>query len=907
MESDSDSEYEIKKVIGKGNFGKVLLGISKQTGEKVAIKIIDKLKMSKFYSTEQIKRELNVIQQMNHLNIVKIYKIEDNKKKYKIIMEYCEKGELYEYIVEKKYLKEEEAAYFYFQLINGLEYIHSKNIVHRDLKPENLLITNNKILKIIDFGLSNYHDVNNYLSTPCGSPSYASPEMVSGKKYNGVLVDIWCTGIILYAMLYGYLPFEAKDNYSLFKKIIECKIQYPNGISKAGLDLMKKILINDPSKRIRIEQIKLHPFYLEGKKIFNSIHQHYLNHYEKRIMKKMIPNNYNHLNGNYTDRKGEGKKTKKYFKKEPNGMDQTSYKKNTNDSNLRYKKHVGGTFKKNILCFNISNENNDNNNQRSLDEDNNFFKAIGIFKKKNILNNSNKRDYNEYRNNLNNICYTENNNDIIRYIKPVVSPINSKRKKIFEEKYFYNSQIINNLNFYERNSNKMKIKNKNYSPPINIFGPYKRPTLFERSISLKKAYPNKSRNTISSSNKMIRLNNFNLNLYTDLNLSERHSVFNTNKFNRPKKEINNKSVNDSFLYKHKSYNSTILKDDKYVYEKKNKFSRPSEIIIDKNNNNELNIYYTLSSSRTVKNSNNKKNIVFMTNFNKKTNDNQKPNRYIHVKNIDSIKDSNNNYLSDNNRIHENDDIPLDYIGKTLDNSRNNYVKKNILKINKYKTFNRNENELFSNKTISQHKKKLSKLLNFQDHIFIKKRITSGNTSTKNKRINQTNNSSNTLQNKRIKNPNLPNNKNINTVIFNNQINQLNIYKNDNHINSFNINSLNFYDKTKSYKNNKLNIKIPKEKNEFKTIIINKRCDTDNNNDYQSISSSKKIIKKNFYRPLKNRNSLKNMYIKNNMFKLKKESFKNNNKYKAFKINNIALSNSNKNKYRSILLNTEINN
>ena len=80
MESDSDSEYEIKKVIGKGNFGKVLLGISKQTGEKVAIKIIDKLKMSKFYSTEQIKRELNVIQQMNHLNIVKIYKIEDNNK-----------------------------------------------------------------------------------------------------------------------------------------------------------------------------------------------------------------------------------------------------------------------------------------------------------------------------------------------------------------------------------------------------------------------------------------------------------------------------------------------------------------------------------------------------------------------------------------------------------------------------------------------------------------------------------------------------------------------------------------------------------------------------------------------------------------------------------------------------------
>ena len=119
MNNESDSEYEIKQIIGKGNFGKVLLGISKKTGEKVAIKIIDKLKMNKFYNSDQVKREIIVIQQMEHLNIVKIYKIENNLKKYKIIMEYCEKGELYEYIVEKRRLKEEESAYYYFQLINN--------------------------------------------------------------------------------------------------------------------------------------------------------------------------------------------------------------------------------------------------------------------------------------------------------------------------------------------------------------------------------------------------------------------------------------------------------------------------------------------------------------------------------------------------------------------------------------------------------------------------------------------------------------------------------------------------------------------------------------------------------------------------------------------------------------------
>ena len=137
MIDENNSEYEIKDTIGKGNFGKVLLAINKKTKEKVAIKIIEKSKMNKYYSSVQIERELSVIGQMNHLNIIKIHKIVSDKKKYEIIMEYCEKGELYEYIVNNRKLEEDESAYYFFQLINGIEYIHSKNIVHRDLKSEN--------------------------------------------------------------------------------------------------------------------------------------------------------------------------------------------------------------------------------------------------------------------------------------------------------------------------------------------------------------------------------------------------------------------------------------------------------------------------------------------------------------------------------------------------------------------------------------------------------------------------------------------------------------------------------------------------------------------------------------------------------------------------------------------------
>jgi 5'-AMP-activated protein kinase catalytic alpha subunit len=146
-------------------------------------------------------------------------------------------------------------------------------IVHRDLKPENLLLTKDHLLKIIDFGLSNYfvEGQEELLSTPCGSPCYASPEMVSGKKYNGFKIDIWATGIILFAMLCGYLPFENKDNEILFDQILECKVEFPEYLSEESKDLISKILVVDPETRIDIPGIKKHSFFLKGKNFFEQI------------------------------------------------------------------------------------------------------------------------------------------------------------------------------------------------------------------------------------------------------------------------------------------------------------------------------------------------------------------------------------------------------------------------------------------------------------------------------------------------------------------------------------------------------------------------------------------------------------------------------------------------------------
>ena len=262
--------YLIKRTLGQGTFGKVKLGIYLPSQEKVAIKILEKDRILEKDDEIRVKREFDMLALFNNPNVILVAEIFESADSFYSVMEFCEGGELFNYIVKNRRLSEEEAAFFYYQLITGLEYIHSLGIVHRDLKPENLLLTKDHLLKIIDFGLSNYfkEGQKELLVTPCGSPCYASPEMVAGKTYDGFKIDIWSTGIILYAMLCGYLPFEDKDNERLFEKILECKLEFPKFITETSKDLLKKILVTDPDTRIDIPGIKKHPFYLKGKEIF---------------------------------------------------------------------------------------------------------------------------------------------------------------------------------------------------------------------------------------------------------------------------------------------------------------------------------------------------------------------------------------------------------------------------------------------------------------------------------------------------------------------------------------------------------------------------------------------------------------------------------------------------------------
>jgi serine/threonine protein kinase len=173
-------------------------------------------------------------------------------------MEYASGGELFEYIVKVKKIKEKEACRIFQQLIAGVEYINKLNVVHRDLKPENLLLDHKMNIKIVDFGLSNTFKLGELLKTACGSPCYASPEMIAGKRYEGLKADLWSCGVILFAGVCGYLPFEDSNTNTLYKKILAGEFHFPKFISPEVRDLLKGILTTSPEERFSIKEIREH-------------------------------------------------------------------------------------------------------------------------------------------------------------------------------------------------------------------------------------------------------------------------------------------------------------------------------------------------------------------------------------------------------------------------------------------------------------------------------------------------------------------------------------------------------------------------------------------------------------------------------------------------------------------------
>ncbi len=259
--NQSSKRYKLIRTLGKGSFSKVKEAVHLITGELVAIKVMDKAMISKNEDLVRIKREIKILMTASHPNIISLYEIMETERYYFFVMEHAAGGELSKYICDKQRLDEKEACRLFRQLIRGVEYLHSFGCAHRDIKPSNILLKEDLDLKLIDFGLGNFYTGGQMLETPCGSPCYAAPELVTGKSYDGITVDIWSSGITLFAMICGFLPFNDDSRRELFRKIANCEYSMPDWISPQAKDLIRKIFVANPAHRITVEQIKKHPWF----------------------------------------------------------------------------------------------------------------------------------------------------------------------------------------------------------------------------------------------------------------------------------------------------------------------------------------------------------------------------------------------------------------------------------------------------------------------------------------------------------------------------------------------------------------------------------------------------------------------------------------------------------------------
>ena len=824
LKKDSSYEYKIgnyliQQTLGQGTFGKVKLGIYLPTQEKVAIKVLEKERMTDKDDKIRVKREFDMLSKFNHPNVILVTEIFESIDSYYSVMEYCEGGELFNYIVDKKRLSENETSFFYFQIINGLEYIHSLGIVHRDLKPENLLLTKEHLLKIIDFGLSNYFvdGQETLLSTPCGSPCYASPEMVSGKKYNGIKIDIWATGIILFAMLCGYLPFEDKDNEVLFDKILECKIDFPEFLSDESIDLIKKILVVDPEERIDINDIKKHSFFLRGKKFFDQIFT------IKQINVDDTENN-SINNDNYNDNYKENSKDKNIENDAIEKVDKAEVEslKDINDNN-------NDNVNNNDIEITINNENEKEKENELSENKENINSNIKINKdstEKDIKNNnnnlsSNKKeqiDIGENKDNTNNTnnmskdnveknLKKENLNDNIKHKN---SRDYRRSKDLNRHQHMDKKEkidITNDNKNYNGYNNKKKLSDlipKNYNKKLIQKTPENKNPKFikQKETTIDKTQKldtiSKERNTYGS------IASIGSSLAENLNTMTNHTNTTMNNMNY--------NVNISFDNTKRTYSHENTKEDMIQNEQS------------KNNTNNALFQNNLSHNTTSKNSNNI-NIV---------------DNYLTV---DVNKNETNNNNANNNNIYLLNYNNKKYKFNKIRNTNPSKIKKNLKDIRTSKQYLNSDNIRIPKQDLDFN---ICKFLVNNSHVkknykeFLSKKY-GGNTVShkKNNETNTINTNSNNILSKN-KNPKYDNSYKNNTHNYNSKSNDKKIYnQRTNYLSNYQ-NGIN---------NKENNINVINKKSNFKKLQNYKKININSN-----MISKDKIISKSKNLSIINNNS-----------------------------------------------------
>ena len=252
--------YQIRGTIGQGAFSVVKLAFDERNKQYMACKVVPRSRISSAELEERFQIEIKIFRQLSHPGIVTLYDLLKDELNFYVFMEFCPNGELFQHIVDNGKLTEDEGKVVVYQLFSSLQYIHELGIAHRDLKPENMLLAEDGSIKLSDFGLSRYVGESGLADTPCGSPCYASPECISGNRYNAITSDIWSSGVIIFAMLTGQLPWTKRNQAQLFKQIRKGEYSVPNFLSFECQDFIRGLMTVDIEKRLTIPQALQHPW-----------------------------------------------------------------------------------------------------------------------------------------------------------------------------------------------------------------------------------------------------------------------------------------------------------------------------------------------------------------------------------------------------------------------------------------------------------------------------------------------------------------------------------------------------------------------------------------------------------------------------------------------------------------------
>ena len=256
--------YELEETIGQGHFAIVKSARHIFTGEKVAIKVIDKSKLDPV-SREHLFQEVRCMKLVQHPNVVRLYEVIDTTSKLYLILELGDGGDMYDYIMKHSNgLSENKSRNYFRQIVRAVKYCHDLHVVHRDLKPENVVFFEKTgQVKLTDFGFSNIFEPGTKLTTSCGSLAYSAPEILLGDSYDAPAVDVWSLGVILYMLVSGRAPFQEASDSETLTMILDCKYFLPAHLSHECKDLIAKMIVRSPVKRIKLDEISNHEWLKE--------------------------------------------------------------------------------------------------------------------------------------------------------------------------------------------------------------------------------------------------------------------------------------------------------------------------------------------------------------------------------------------------------------------------------------------------------------------------------------------------------------------------------------------------------------------------------------------------------------------------------------------------------------------